>query len=104
MIPIALALAAGEQLGELSNTIEVSSESEESLPAPEFRQDLLRRAQLTLAEARALVEVLDHLEAGVSCRTGWLPWDRAAFGVRTVGSQSLSIKIAARGFIRSDAP
>ncbi len=35
------------------------------LPVPRLRDEMLRRAQLTLAEARALSTLLDHLENGL---------------------------------------
>ena len=61
---------------------EINSELEQILPGSRFREEVLRRAALTVAEARALAEVLDQLEIGVSWKLASLMPDRAAFGVR----------------------
>lgn len=70
--------------------MEIRCELEKVLPESRFRQEVLRRAELTLAEARALAEVLDHLEAGIHSRSVWLLVDRAAFGVQPLNLREAS--------------
>lgn len=65
-----------------ANLTELRCELERLLPGSRFREELLRRAALTLAEARVLVEMLDQWEGGGSWKAGATVPDRSAFGVR----------------------